>query len=208
MDAFVVEEEDVVERAVDDVEVALSVVAVVVLVEAAGADIVVERQRQQDASLAAAGAVVVVAAVVSVPFVLVAFSLSSYLYCAQVAANVALTSLHRCIHQMTSLIGIDSPLIFLPFEAVSSTNLEARWVCVASTSGQFLQSSCDVHCNPDHFAILRSGLDEESAALTFPVLVVAQVLGGVVAVVVVGVVVVAAGSYFVLDAAGHIEYAA
>lgn len=158
---------------------------------------------------------VVVAAAVSVPFVLVAFSLSSYLYCEQVAASVALKSWHRCIHQMTSLIGTDSPLISLPFEATSSTNPEGRWVCVASTSEQFLQSSCGAHCSLDHSAILRSSLDEESAGLAFPVLVVAQALGGVVAVVVAGVVVVVvavaaavADSYFELDAAGHIEYAA
>ena len=74
-----------------------------------------------------------------------------------------------------------------------------------------MQSSCGVHCSLDHSAILRSSLDEESAGLAFPVLVVAQALGGVVAVVVAGVVVVvaaAADSYFELDAAGHIEYAA
>jgi len=171
---------------------------------------VVELQ-QLDASLAvavAAAVAVVVAAAVSVPFVLVAFSLSSYLYYEQAAASVVLKSLHRCTHQMTSLIDINSPLISLPFEAASSTNPEERWVYVASTSEQFLQSSCGVHCNPDHFAILRSSLDEESAALALPVLVVAQVLGEVV-VVVAGVVVVAAvDSYFELDAAGHIEYAA
>ena len=78
----------------------------------------------------------------------------------------------------------------------------------------FLQSFYGVHCNPDHFAILRSTLDVESVAQALPVLVVAPALGGAAAVVAAGavVVVVAAaavvGSCFELDAAGHIEYAA
>jgi len=108
------------------------------------ADIAVERQ--QDASLAAVGAVAVVAAavVVAVPSVLVAFSSSSYLYCEQVAASVALKSLHHCIHQTTSLTGINSPLISLPFGAASSTNPEGRWVCVASTSGHCKQGRVSI----------------------------------------------------------------
>lgn len=141
MDAWA-EEADEVVRAVGDVGAGLSVAVVALFVEAAVEDIAVERQRQQDASLAAVGAVAVVAAaavVVAVPSVLVAFSSSSYLYYEQVAASVALKSLHHCIHQTTLLTGINSPLISLPFGAASSTNPEGRLVCVASTSGHCKQ---------------------------------------------------------------------
>jgi len=53
-------------------------------------------------------------------------------------------------------------LVALPSAVIFSTNLAAHSVSFVSTNGQFLQSSSSFHCSPDHFAILRSILYEDT----------------------------------------------
>jgi len=53
------------------------------------------------------------------------------------------------------------PLVALPSEAISSTNLAGHLVFLISTNERFLQSSFYVHCSPDRSANLRSALDAD-----------------------------------------------
>lgn len=143
----------VVERAVVAV-MGLSVVAAVSLV-AESFDIVVPF----------VAGVVAVAVVLELAFELVGFSLSSYQYCGLIAAVSASRCLHRCIHQKTSQIYTRTLQVVWPFEAISSTSLPERLVFVVSKDEQFWQSSFVFRCSLDHSAILRSDLDEDTAAV-------------------------------------------
>jgi len=66
---------------------------------------------------------------------------------------------------MISQIGTTTLLVSLPFVVIFSTNLVAHSASSVSTNVQFLQSFFFVHCSPGRFAILRSILYEDTAAV-------------------------------------------